>query len=384
MKRLALLIGISLLLPACSYLGGIIRGTDNSIPPSELTEIANPLTPQLRWERRVSSGTGGRFFDLVPAIAGGRVFVAGYKGDVSSLDITTGQALWEVDTDLPISAGVGFGDGLALVGTIDGEVVALAGLDGAERWRTQLSSEVLAPPRAANGVVVVRTVDGTFSGLSASNGQRLWTFTYTVPALSLRGSAPPLLAQGLVIAGLDTGKLLVLSLDSGVPVWEQVITPPRGRTELDRIVDIDSEPRVVENLLFVAAYQGNVTAIDLSSGNTVWSRDFSNHNGLDADGGRVYLPDETSTLWAMDIRNGGSLWSQEALVGRRLSAPVVTGSHVVVGDFEGYLHWLDARTGQLRGRVRADSEAIRVAPRYLDGLLYSLDDGGTLSVWSGS
>ena len=384
MKRLALLLGISLLLPGCGYLNSWFRGTDNSIPPSALTEIPAPLTPSLRWERRVSSGTGERFVDLQAAIVGGRVFVAGHRGDVGSLDATTGEFLWNVDTDVSISAGVGVGEGLALVGTIDGEVVALSAVDGAERWRAQLSSEVLAPPRAANGVVVVRTVDGTFTGLNAADGQRRWAFSYTVPPLSLRGSAPPLVAQGLVIAGLDTGKLLVLTLDNGVPVWEQVIAPPRGRTELDRIVDIDSEPRVVQNLLFVAAYQGNVTAIDLSSGNTVWSRDFSNHSGLDADLDGVYLPDETSTVWALEIRNGAPLWKQEALVGRRLSTPVVAGDYVVVGDFEGYLHWLDARNGQLRGRVRADNQRIRVAPRYVNGLLYSLDDGGTLSVWSGS
>jgi outer membrane protein assembly factor BamB len=383
MSRLVLLLGMCLLLPGCGYMNSWLRGTDNSIPPSELTDIAAPLTPALRWERRVSSGTGDRFIDLVPAIIGGRGFVAGHEGDVSSLDAATGEVLWRVETDLPISAGVGVGDGLALVGTIDGEVLALSAVDGAERWRARLSSEVLAPPQAADGVAVVRTVDGTFTGLNVTDGQRRWVFSYTVPPLSLRGAAPPLLAQGLVIAGLDTGKLLVLTLENGVPVWEQVIAPPRGRTELDRIVDIDSAPTVVRNLLFVAAYQGNVTAIDLSSGNTVWSRDFSNHNGLDADLNGVYLPDEISTVWGLEVRNGAPLWRQEALVGRRLSAPVVAGDYVVLGDFEGYLHWLDARTGQLRGRVRADNERIRVAPQYVDGLLYTLDDGGTLSVWSG-
>lgn len=384
MKRLLWVLLFCQCLMACGYLGGALRGRDNSIPPSELTDIAAPLSPQRRWEQRVSSGTGGRFVELVPTIAGGRVYVAGHDGDVSSLDARSGERLWTVDTDLPISAGVGVGDGLALVGTIDGEVLALSAVDGSERWRATLSSEILAPPQAAGGVVVVRSVDGTFTGLNAQDGQRRWVFNYTVPALSLRGTAAPLLAQGLVIAGLDTGKLLVLSLNNGVPVWEQVIAPPRGRTELARMVDIDSTPQVVANLLFVAAYQGNVTAIDLSSGNTVWSRDFSNHNGLAADGRRVYVPDANSTLWAMDSRTGGSLWSQEALVGRRLSAPVVADDYVVVGDFEGYLHWLDARNGQLRGRVRVDNEPIRVAPRYVDGLLYSLDDGGTLSVWSGS
>jgi outer membrane protein assembly factor BamB len=273
-------------------------------------------------------------------------------------------------------------DDLVLVGTDEGQVVALQAADGEEAWRARASSEILAVPQGAEGVVVVRTIDGRFVGLDTNTGEQLWIYTYTVPALTLRGTAAPLLAQGVAITGLDTGKLLVLSLQDGTPVWEKRIAPPQGRTELERLVDIDAEPRVVDSVLYIVTYQGNVTAIDLRNGNTLWSRDFSSYSGLDVDTQQVYITDDNDTVWALDRRNGGTLWKQTALNRRSLSTPVtVDGSYVVVGDFEGYLHWLDATDGSLVGRVRADKEGIAAAPVFRNNTLYVLSNGGTLSAF---
>jgi outer membrane protein assembly factor BamB len=228
---------------------------------------------------------------------------------------------------------------------------------------------------------VVRTIDGRFIGLDTESGERLWIYTYTVPALTLRGTAAPLLAQGVAITGLDTGKLLVLSLQDGTPVWEKRIAPPQGRTELERLVDIDAEPRVMDSVLYIVTYQGNVTAIDLRNGNTLWSRDFSSYSGLDVDTRQVYITDDNDTVWALDRRSGGTLWKQTALNRRTLSTPVVNGNYVVVGDFEGYLHWLDTTDGRLVGRVRADKEGIAAAPVVRDNILYVLSNRGTLSAF---
>jgi outer membrane protein assembly factor BamB len=230
-------------------------------------------------------------------------------------------------------------------------------------------------------VVVVRTVDGKFTGLDARSGQRLWVYSHTVPVLTLRGTAAPLLDQNVAVSGLDTGKLLVLSLRDGKLIWDRTIAPPEGRTELDRLVDIDAEPRVVSGVLFVTAYQGNITAIDLRNGNTLWARDFSSHAGLDAERSGVYVVDEEDSVWAIDPRNGNALWQQPELKGRRLSAPVVSDDYVVVGDFEGYLHWLRKDDGGIVGRVRADSEGIKAAPIDRNGRLYVLGAGGDLNVF---
>ena len=378
-----ILLTLILTLPAsgCTWVNSWLRGEDNRAPPAELTDIENPIPIQRIWETTVGSGAGGSFVKLAPAVEQDRVFAASFDGRLVALNADSGEAIWKNKTGLSISAGVGLSDNLVLVGTSDGLAVAFGREDGKEVWRTQLSSEVLATPRAGEGIVVVRTVDGKLMGLKAQTGERLWTYQYSVPVLTLRGTAPPLLAQDVVISGLDTGRLLVLSLREGVPLFEKSIAPPRGRTELERIVDIDAEPRIIGNVLFIAAYQGNVSAIDLRSGDTLWTRDLSTYAGLDAADGRVYVADARDAVWALDWRNGGSVWKQEVLSGRALSAPVANGDYVVVGDFEGYLHWLAADSGELVGRVEADDEGIVAAPVVSGGILYVFGKGGTLSAF---
>lgn len=378
--RLALL-SLIFTCTGCGWLNDYLAGSDNALPPAELKPILQPITVENLWNADVGRGTAGAFVKLVPVVQLGRIYAASHDGVVMALDADTGKPIWEVDTDLPISAGVGISNELVLVGTDQGQVVALQAETGEEAWRAQLSSEILAIPQGAEGVVVVRSVDGRFTGLDINSGDPLWVHTHTVPALTLRGTAGPLLAQGVAITGLDTGKLLVLSLQDGAPVWEKRIAPPRGRTELERLVDIDSEPRVIDGVLYITTYQGNVTAIDLRNGNTLWSRDFSSYSGLDADASQVYLVDDSDTLWALDRRSGGTLWKQAALKGRTLSTPVVIGNHVVVGDFEGYLHWLDTTDGRLVGRVRANKKGIASAPVVREGLLYVLSKDGTLSAF---
>ena len=370
-----------LLISGCAWFNSFVRGEDNSPAAAELVDIEQPVGIDEVWDRRASSGTGEDYIKLQPAVDQNRIYVAGNEGDVTALNADSGEVIWEVDTKLPISAGVGLGNDLVLVGSSEGELIALRSSNGEETWRAQAPSEILASPRAADGVVIVRSIDGTFTGYDARAGARLWAYSSTVPALTLRGAAPPILAQGAVITGLDTGKLLVLSLANGTPVWEKTIAPPRGRTELDRIVDIDAEPRVAGSTLYAATYQGALTAIDLRNGNTLWSREFSSYTGLDADDSWLYVTDESDAVWALDQRTGGSLWKQTQLSGRRLSAPVVGGAYVVVGDVEGYLHWLNRVDGKIAARVRADSKGIIAPPIYHNGFFYILGNGGRLSAY---
>jgi outer membrane protein assembly factor BamB len=384
MRALSRILWPSLLLPvllATNGCGGLpfLSDEDNTIKPAELQPVEAAVSLQQRWSTGASSGNGEGFARLRPALEAERLFVAGYKGDVTALDAASGQVLWRNDVDLPISAGVGAGNGLVLVGTSDGDVLALRQSDGEEAWRARVPSEVLATPQVAEGIVVVRTIDGNFTALDAGSGQRLWGYSYSVPALSLRGTSTPLIAQGVVLSGLDTGKLLVLQLQSGAPVWEKTIAPARGRTDLERIVDIDAEPRLSGNELYIVTYQGNVTSVDLRNGDTLWTRDFSSYSGLDVDAGQVYVSDDEGSVWSLERRSGGSLWRQTGLSGRRLSAPVASGNYVVVGDFEGYLHWLAKDSGRIVGRVRLDSDGIATTPLARGNVLYVLGNGGELS-----
>jgi outer membrane protein assembly factor BamB len=367
---------LSLLLSGCGWVNSFFVGTDNSPPPAELRGIADPLPVLERWRVSVSSGSGETFTALEPAYGGGRLFVAGYRGDVSALDAATGQRIWRTDTDVPVTAGVGLSATLVLIGTPDGRVVALDRETGAERWRSTVASEVLTPPVADQGIVVVRSVDGTLTGLDERDGNRVWGYNTVLPTLTLRGASKPLLIRGLVIVGLDNGRLLLLDLPSGAPVGERIVAPPRGRTEVERLVDIDGNLRLVDSVLYLAAYQGSTSAVDLRSGEILWTRDLSSHSGLDVAGNRVFVVDTDDTVRALDRTSGTPLWQQQELLGRRLKAPVAVGGYVVVADFEGYLHWLDADSGRIRARVRADSDGLADAPLPGGDTLYALGRSG--------
>ncbi len=380
-QRIVLMVLVAGLTGGCGWINSFLVGEDNALPPTELTEIADPIPIQTLWRTQVGEGVENAFIRLSPAVDDEKVYAASHDGAVIAVDIDSGQTLWRVETGLPITAGVGLGSESVLVGSDQGQVLSLNRTDGSERWRVRVSSEVLASPSESDGVVVVRSSDGKFTGLDAANGTRMWTYSFTVPALSLRGSAAPLLGQGVAISGLDTGKLLVLSLGNGVPVWEKTISPPRGRTELERMVDIDTEPAVVGSVLFVAAYQGNITAIDLRSGNTLWTRELSTHAGLAADRNRVYVSRDDDAVVALDSRSGSPVWRQEALVGRQLSVPASNGRHLVVGDLEGWLHWLRAEDGRLLGRVRADDKSIKGRPVFIQNVVYVLGDDGSLGAY---
>lgn len=362
----------------CSWFGG----SDNSTPPAELKAIAQPVGVRQLWEAQVGSGAKNQFIRLTPVLADGRLYAASFDGVVVALDALGGQRLWETATQLSITGGVGVSDnGLVLVGTNKGQVVALRQDNGQEAWRSQVSSEVLAPPRAASGVVVVRTGDGKFTGLDARTGERRWVYAHVMPALSLRGNAPPLLTHNLVIAGLETGKLLVLSLDRGLPITEKTIAAPRGRTEIERLIDIDAEPKILGDTLYLVAYRGSVAAIDMRGGNLLWNRELSSYAGLAVDERQVYVSDETDAVLALDRRDGGTRWKQAELTGRRLSAPVSTRDHVVVGDFEGYLHWLGKDNGQVVGRIRAASKAIVAPPLAAGDTVFVQGQGGALGAF---
>ena len=378
---LALLLAWAGLSAGCGWLG--LGRTDYSLPPAKLTPITESITVRQLWKTQVGAGSKQQsWLRLTPALAGNRLYAVSAEGQVMAVDGQSGQTLWQVATGAPLSSGPGVSDdGLVLVGDSQGQVLALRQENGQEVWRAQVSTEVLAAPRALNGIAVIRTGDGRFTAFNTRSGERRWGYSYALPALSLRGVAAPVLAQNLVIAGLETGKLLVLTLDQGQPLVEKTIALPRGRTEVERLIDIDSEPRIFDDHLYLVAYGGGVAALDLRGGGLVWQHDASSNAGLDVDQRQVYISDASGTVLALDRATGKPLWTQEALARRRLSAPIVVGNTVVVGDFEGYLHWLETRTGRIVGRVRAANQAIMATPRVNGSVVLVQGQDGVLAAF---
>ena len=372
--RLILLLLIVLVITGCSA----FSSKDNADPPAELVDLQPQLKFKTLWSRSFE-GSDGVFLKLRPALAGERIYIAEPSGEVTALEAASGKKLWSVDLEVPISGGPGVKDGLLAVGTQEAELIVLDAEDGSERWRKRLSSEILSVPAIGRGRVVCRTIDGRVSAFAADSGESRWVYDRTVPILTLRGDSSPVLHQAQVLVGFADGKLLALSLDSGAPNWEALITAPTGRTELERVVDIDAELKLVEGTVYAAAYHGDLAAVSEISGVVLWQRDISSHAGVNADWRQVYITDEADHIWSLDAPNGATLWTQKVLHARRLTAPAMVDGLLVVGDYDGYVHWLEQYDGKLLARYRVGSDAIRAMPLVQDGVVYVWDDGGTLT-----
>jgi outer membrane protein assembly factor BamB len=327
------------------------------------------------WSRSLGELPTRAGLALRPTVADGRVYVAD-SGAVYAFDGDSGRLVWQRELDRSISAGPGASGGLVVVGTRDGTAVALRATDGQVAWQATLTGEVLAAPAVGAELVVVRVADGRVFGLEAQTGERRWLYEQTVPVLTLRGTSNPLLIDGrLVVAGLDTGRLVALAPQNGRPVWESTIAAPRGRSDVERMVDIDADPVFYRGDIYAAAYNGRLAAVDAGSGRIRWEREASTHAGIAVDTSRVYMTDADQRIWAVDRFSGASVWRQDELRGLRLTGPAVAGEYVLVGDDAGYLNWLAIRDGSLQRRQQIGG-AFVAPPLVQDGSIYLLTEEG--------
>lgn len=373
--------GLSVLLIAlsgCSTVSDWISPA-NQDPPAELQDIEAQVNAVSLWSVDTGAGSDDKRLDLAPAYRDGRLYVADAEGHVGALDATTGRSIWSIQLEAPLSGGPGVGEGMVVLGTTDAEVIALSLEDGSLKWRTGVSSEVLSRPVVAKGRVVVRTIDGKVEGLDASSGKQVWSYERQIPILTLRGTGSPVLSGGHVLCGLAGGKLVSLNVQDGSVLWDATVSVPSGRSELERLADIDGDPLVMDGIVYVATYQGEVAALEESSGALIWRRKFSSYSRMAADRYKVYASDADGSLWALDADNGAAAWRQEALHNRQLSDVSMISDVVVVGDFEGYVHLLSPEDGSLIGRTRVGSKPITKGILVAGDVLYVMGDGGELA-----
>lgn len=371
MLRLLLTALLMVLLSGCSMFGA----KDNADPPAELVEFEAVFEVETLWDLSVA-GSDEKFLAIRPTVQDGRLFIADPDGEVMAVDTASGDEIWSKETDSELTGGPGVVGNLVLVGTGEAELLALDVESGDERWRRQVSSEVLSSPAGESGIAVVRTTDGRVIGLDAGTGDSRWNFDRSVPVLTLRGNSSPVVKDSQVFVGFANGKLACLALDTGNLLWESVIATSHGRTELERVVDIDADPVLVEDTVYAGSFQGGIAAISESSGVVLWKRKISTHAGLDASWREVYVTDSEDHIWALDATNGATLWQQQALHARRLSAPAIVDDYLVVGDLEGYLHWLAREDGRMLARTRPGGDGIRTKPLVVDGVVYVFDQNG--------
>lgn len=361
-----------LLLGACSSSGPIHEPT-----PLEPLESEAPV--KRVWSLSLPSSSEDEIYDtLQTALFEGVLYTVSASGVVQAHEVDKAKRLWKQSLDVVVSAGLGVSSDLLLLGTSKGEVLALSRTNGKLLWRVQASSEVMAVPVMSHNLVIVRCGDGVTQALSAENGEEVWRYSSTLPALSLRGEALPVITDDLVLLGQSNGRIAALSIFDGVVQWEATVVAPKGRTDLERMVDVDAAPVVVGEVIYVVAHQGRVMALSRLTGTMLWSRDLGASVGLAIDEQNLYLVDDAGQVWALERRTGSTLWKSEKLKYRDVTAPVVYQNSVVVADFEGYLHWLSKTDGQIIARYQQDDEGVRVAPLVSNTVLYSRSKTGQL------
>ncbi len=371
-----------------SVLTGLLTGCsgffdkDNTPPPSALATVKTEIKVQPLWKVKTGSGVGKDYLRLVPAVTEQQVLTANKNGTVTATNKTTGKNVWTVTTGADISAGPTAADQLVIVASRQGEVIALNQANGNLIWKAQATSEVLAKPAVNNGVVVVKAIDGKLSAFASNDGHLLWHYQQTEPALILRGASAPQISHDTLVAGFANGNLAKLTLHGGNLQWQAPIAIPEGSFAIQRMIDIDADPIISNNQVFVATYQGHIADINLASGREIWTHDLSSYTGMAVDIQQVYVSDAKSDIWAFDAETGKVLWRQDQLEFRNVTGPASIGNYIVVGDSEGYLHWISKQDGHLAARIRVNSSAIIAAPVVDNHIIYVVTTNGYLAAYT--
>ncbi len=382
-----LVVAAALGLSGCSLFG------DDELTYKELQPFNASVQPSVKWDVGAGDGIGEFFSRLNPTVVGDTIVVADRQGLIMGFNRADGRKVWERDLQaqfaaqgegwlsgaesLRISGGlVSYGDDVVL-GTENGDVIMVNGTDGSVVWHTNINAEILSDPAIDSSFVVVTASNGKVYGLNADSGEELWSMVTDVPALSLRGTGSPTLASGGAIFGTANGKLTVAVLENGQQVWEARLAIPKGATELQRLVDVDAAPIMRGELIYNIAYNGQLAAVEMRTGRVVWQREYSSFQNLDIYGQTIYATDADDRVYAINIEGGIERWVNADFEGRELTAPVYFNGSIVVGDAFGYLHFIDATSGETEGRLEVGSD-IYVAPVVVDNELYVQTRDGTL------
>jgi outer membrane protein assembly factor BamB len=400
LRRSALLVLCAFAFTGCSTVKGWFTSKDKedtkkANEPAELTEFTPSAHVSKLWSAKAGKGEQRLGARQGPTVADGRVYAAAVEGGVHAFDLQTGKEVWHFvpqrknekgkekkDKEIRLAGGPGAGDGLVVVGSLEGDVIALDAATGTEKWRGKVANEVIAAPVIGQGLVFVRSNDGRVSAFDATSGERRWFWNHEMPSLTVRGNDSPTLAPGVAFVGNDDGTVTALAVSDGRPLWDQVVAQPDGRSELERMADVDGAPALDGTTLYVTSFKKQTVAIDGPSGRPIWAHDNGGPGRVGVASDRVVVADPAGTVWALDKNSGSALWSQPILARRNLTSAVVQGDYVVVGDYDGYLHWLKLSDGSLAARERASGkEPLRASPIVVDGILIVENTDGDVSAY---
>ena len=404
MRRLFVLVLVAAVASGCSSLSKVKTlfggGKVKADAPAELVKLSSPIAVTKLWSTSLGDGEGHSWLRLHPALESNRVYAVDDGGNVLAIDASTGKDLWSANAvavtgkrskwlfwrhataENGLTSSPGVGNGLVVVGGRNGDVVAFGADNGDKRWSAKVTSEVLGAPLVLSDRVIVRSNDGRVFGLDPADGSRKWVFDRGLPTLTLRGLAPPVAANGVVFIGYDDGTVVALREQDGLRVWEQPVAEPDGRSELDRVADVDGELQLGLDTLYAVSYHNQMTAMDPGNGRPLWNRDVGSASGVAMTADKVVVADKDGNVWALDRNSGNSMWKQDALLRRQLTSPVIQGDYVVVGDLDGYLHWINLSDGRIVGRERIQRAALRGTPQVSpDGVIFVETNEGKLAAY---
>jgi outer membrane assembly lipoprotein YfgL len=372
------------LLSGCSW----FSGEEDVVKMSPLPTVENQFTPSTAWDVSVGNGIGAFYSNLHPAYADNVVYAADRRGTVKALNADDGKEVWSVNLaekdgwlsrkPALLSGGLTVSGGHVYVGSEKARVYALDTSDGTVAWQTAMAGEVLSRPVVSDGLVLIHTSNGQLQALNEADGAIKWTVNLDMPALSLRGESAPSVAYGAAIVGGDNGRVSAVLMQQGQLIWQQRISQATGNTEIDRLSDVDTTPVIVNGVVYALAYNGNLTALDLRSGQVMWKRELGSVNDFIVDGNRIYMVDQNDRLLALTTDGGVTLWTQSDLQHRLLTSPVLYNGTLVVGDSEGYMHWVNADDGRFVAQQKVDSSGFLTDPVVADGKLLIQAKDGTL------
>ncbi|VAW53144.1 Outer membrane protein YfgL, lipoprotein component of the protein assembly complex (forms a complex with YaeT, YfiO, and NlpB) [hydrothermal vent metagenome] len=343
--RYFLLLLATLFISACA--------DDNNVDqPAELIPFTSKYYLDVTWHKSSGTGVEEQYLFLHPLILKEVAVTISRDGVLSIIGLKTGVFEQEIELDSTISAGIGGNENVWLVATRDAYVIAVDAKSRRERWRTRVPSEVLAKPAIYQDMVIIRTIDGKILSLDINSGKIRWQYQRAIPDLTLRGTSEPVIARGKIFVGLSDGRLIAISPDNGEVIWDVALSIPTGRSEIQRLVDIDGDAQLYGRVLYAASFQGRIAAIDVDRGQFLWARDFSTHTGVLLDDKALYSSDDQGHIWALDRLNGATIWKQEKLAHRKLTRPTIIGDYLAVGDFEGFVHLLSRYDGHFIARFQ--------------------------------
>ena len=380
MKKAVRIIGLiaaGSLLASC----GLFGDEEEELEPMELVDIDQVLKVKKIWSSKVGDKSEFLRVALRPASDGSRIYAASYDGNVTAYDPESGSQVWRTELDIELTAGPGVGEGYLVVVAKDGFAVLLDTSTGEEVWRADVAGESLAKPLIKGNSVIIQTIDNRLQALSLFDGDSRWSIVQTSPALTMRGSSSPVIIGNTVIAGFDSGRLVAADVDTGTISWESLLSPPKGRSDLDRLSDIDGAMAVVGQDLYASGYQGRLAAIASESGQILWNREISSYEGVAADWTSLYTVRDNGEIVALGRQNGNESWRDASLLRREPTLPIPFGTTVVVGDLEGYLHFFNTIDGEAVARARLGSEAITADPLVMANRLYVQSDSGQLAAY---